>query len=239
MNHIFNEVSLIDFSQDVKRNIVSLAQSQDLFDDLTTDPSEWLLAQKVESDAKPALYKSNKPVIDRPFEQADWFNAITWPFKHWQSSRFSDGTYGVWYGSDSVETTVWESAYHWYNGILSDAGFERQEVVAERKVYLVACQVALLDLTKKTEEYKDLLHPFNYEFAQSVGTRIHKEGHPGLLVQSVRRPVGNNVAIFNPVVLSNPRHCCNLIYRLKQNGQINIERQPGSTWFTIDVAEIS
>jgi len=239
MNNIFNEVSLIDFSQDVKRNIVSLAQSQDLFDDLTTDPSEWLLAQKVESDAKPALYRSNKPVIDRPFEQADWFNAITWPFKHWQSSRFSGGTYGVWYGSDTVETSVWESAHHWYNGILRDAGFEHLAVVAERKVYLVACEAALIDLRKKTRTFKDVLHPSNYGFAQTVGARINKEGHPGVLVQSVRRPVGNNVAIFNPAVLSHPRHCCQLTYRLNQNGQINIERQPGSTWLTIDVAEIS
>lgn len=183
-----------------------------------TNPSEWLLAQKVESDVKPILHRSYTPLIDRSFEHAEWFNAISWPFKYWQSSRFSDGSYGVWYGSDSVETTVWESAYHWYHGLLSDAGFEHEAVVAERKVYLVACQAALLDLTKTTAEYKDLLHPFDYEFAQSV-----------------RRPAGNNIGIFNPVVLSNTRLCCQMTYWLNKNGQIDVERQPGLPWLTIDM----
>jgi hypothetical protein len=77
---------------------VSLLQSQDLFDDLTHDPAEWLLAQKVEDGVKPPPYRSQTPIIDRPFEDAEWFNAIIWPFRHWQASRFSDGAYGVWYG---------------------------------------------------------------------------------------------------------------------------------------------
>lgn len=132
---VFDRLTLADIHQDVARNIVSLRQSQDLFDDLTDDPVAWLLAQKVEDEVKPPPYRSGTPVIDRPFEDAEWFNAIIWPFKHWQSSRFSDGSHGVWYGSESVETTVHESSYHWYRGLLGDAGFERMTVIAERKVY--------------------------------------------------------------------------------------------------------
>lgn len=157
MNSLFAQLALADIHKDVARNIVSLLQSQDLFDDLTADPAEWLLAQKVEDEIKPPPYRSRTPIIDRPFEDAEWFNAIIWPFKHWQDSRFSDGTYGVWYGSDSVETTVYESAYHWYRGLLSDAGFERMAVVAERKVYSVACNAALLDFRKAADEHPDLL----------------------------------------------------------------------------------
>ena len=33
---------------------------------------------------------------------------------HWQATRFSDGTtYGLWYGSLDVATTVYETAWHW------------------------------------------------------------------------------------------------------------------------------
>ena len=238
MSSLFAHLALADLHQDVARNIVSLLQSQDLFDDLTDDPAEWLLAQKVEDEIKPPLYRSSTPVIDRPFEDAEWFNAITWPFKHWQASRFSDGTYGVWYGSDSVETTVYESAYHWYRGLLSDAGFERMLVVAERKVYAVACNAALLDLRKSAEDHPDLLHPTDYAFCQSVGSRIHREGHPGLLTQSVRRPAGENVAIFNADMLSNPRHHCQLTYRL-EGDRIVVENQPGVAWLKLDVASRS
>ena len=235
MNSLFAHLALADIHQDLSRNIVSLQQSQDLFDDLTDDPGEWSMAHKVEDEVKPPPYRSRLPVIYRPFEDAEWFNAITWPFKHWQASRFSDGTYGVWYGSDSVETTVYESAYHWYRGLLSDAGFERMKVVAERKVYAVTCNAALLDFRKSAVDHPDLLHPSDYAFCQSVGSRIHREGHPGLLTQSVRRPLGENVVIFNAAILSHPRHKCQLTYRLEED-HIVVEKQPGVEWVKLDVA---
>ena len=238
MNSLFAQLTLADVHQDAVRNIVSLRQSQDLFDDLTDDPSEWLLAQEVEERIRPPPYRSRTPIIDRPFEDAEWFNAITWPFKTWQASRFSDGSFGVWYGSESVETTVFESAYHWYRGLLSDAGYDRQGVIAERKVYSVACSAALLDMRKAALAHPDLLHPSDYAFCQSLGTRIHREGHPGLLTQSVRRPAGENLVIFNPGVLSNPRLNCPLTYRL-DGQQIVVEKQPGVPWVTLDVADFS
>ena len=235
MNSLLATLTLADVHQDLARNIVALRQSQDFFDDLTDDPAEWLLAQKVEADVKPPLYRSMTPIIHRPFEDAEWFNAIAWPVKHWRASRFSDGTYGVWYGSDTVETTVYESAYHWYRGLLADAGFDRETVVAERKVYSVACGAALLDFRQATRDYPELLHPFDYSFPQAVGARIHREGHPGLLIQSVRRPGGDNLAVFNPGVLSNPRLNCQLTYRLEGNC-IRVEKQPGTVWVSLDVA---
>ena len=237
MNSLFAHIRLADIHQDVARNIVSLRESQDLFDDLTDDPAEWLLAQKVEDEVKPPPYASRKPIIDRPFEDAQWFNAIQWPFKHWQASRFSDGSFGVWYGSESVETTVYESAYHWYRGLLCDAGFEREPVIAERKVYRVACSAALLDFRKAAAEHADLLHPSDYAFPQSVGARIHREGHPGLLIQSVRRRGGENVAIFNPGVLAKPTHHCQLTYRL-EGEQIVVEKHPGEAWIVVAVADL-
>ena len=238
MNPLFAQLALADIHEDVARNIVSLLQPQDLFDDLSDDPAEWLLAQKVEDEIQPPPYRSHTPIIDRPFEDAEWFNAIIWPFSHWQASRFSDGTYGVWYGSESVETTVYESAYHWYKGLLSDAGFERMTVIAERKVYSVACNAALLDLRNAVDKHPDLLHPSDYAFCQSVGSRIHREGHPGLLTPSVRRPGGENVAIFNPDVLSNPRDNCQMTYRLEDD-QIVVEKQTGVAWITLDITSFS
>ena len=146
MKELFARLGLADVHRDVIRNIVSIRESQDLFDDLTDDPAEWALAQQIESEVKPPTYRSHTPVIHRPFEEAAWFNAIEWPFKHWQASRFSDGTFGVWYGSASIEATVYETAYHWYCGLLTDAGFETLPVIGERKLYSVACDAALLDL---------------------------------------------------------------------------------------------
>lgn len=237
LNSLFDHARLADIHQDVARNIVSLRESQDLFDDLTDDPAEWLLAQQVEDAVKPPPYSSRLPVLDRPFEDAQWFNAIAWPFKHWQASRFSDGSFGVWYGSKTIETTVYESAYHWYRGLLSDAGFEEMAVTVERKVYLVACKAALLDFRQAADALPDLLHPSDYTFCQAVGARIHREGHPGLLTHSVRWRAGENLAIFNPAVLSNPRHTCQLTYRL-EGGRIAVEKQPGTAWMTLSAMDL-
>jgi hypothetical protein len=234
MNSLFARLTLADVRQDVARNIVCLRESQDLFDDLADDPVAWRLAQRVEEEVKPPPYRSHTPIIDLPFEDAQWFNAIVWPFKHWQSSRFSDGAFGVWYGSESVETTVYESAYHWYRGLLVDAGYEQTPVVAERKVYLVTCAAALLDFREAIAEHPALFHPSDYAFCQSAGARIHREGHPGILTKSVRRLAGENVVVFNPDVLSNPRQNCQLTYRL-EGEQITVEKQPGAAWMTLDV----
>ena len=229
---VFDRLALVDVDQDIVRNVVSLRVAQDLFDDLSQNPNDWVVADRVEQDVKPPSYRSATPVIDRPFEDAQWFGAITWPFKNWRSSRYSDGSYGVWYGSESVETTVYETAYHWQIGLLRDAGFERTGVVAERKVYKVACAAALLDLRKLVGSEPNLLHPTDYALCQSVGARVNREGHPGLLTPSVRRPNGENVAIFNSNVLSNPRHDCHLTYWLEDN-RIVVEKDPGRSWITI------
>ncbi len=233
MDQLFSHLSIADIHQGLFRNIVSLRESVDLFDDLTDNPEERLMAQQVEFHSKPQPYQSNFPEINRPFEDALWFNAITWPFKNWQESRVSDGSFGVWYGSDTVETTVYESAYHWSAGFLRDAGFDKEEcVVIERKLYKVACDAALLDFRGVAHRYPGLSHKTDYSFTHAVGARIHREGHPGLLTMAVRHVGGVSYAIFNPNVLSSPRHHSQLTYRL-QNGYITVEETPGITWLKI------
>ncbi len=237
MGDFFSRITLIDTHKELIRNIISLRESEDLFDDLTNDPEEWLLAQKAESDAKPYPYQSHSPEIHRPFEEVIWFNAIIWPFKHWQKSRFSDVSFGVWYGSDTIETTVYETAYHWYRGLLTDAGFEKEPVVIERKLYSVNCAAALLDVRPLLEDYPLLIHKTDYSFCLSVGSKIHREGHPGLVTISARHEYGNLYAVLNPYVLSNPRYHSYLTYIL-DNGRIMVEKAPGKVWFEIAVSEI-
>ncbi len=237
MDQLFSHLTLADVHRSVIRNVVSIGSSQDLFDDLTSSPAEWALAQQVEDAVKPPLYQSRTPVIHRPFEDAAWANAIGWPFKHWQASRFSDGSFGVWYGCDSAETSVYETAYHWFSRFLTDAGFENERVVGERKLYEVACDAALVDLRPLTTQQTGLMHKTNYSYTQLVGARLHREGHPGLVTTSVRHASGTNYAVLNPVVLSNPRHHCQLTYRL--DGQrITIEKQPGVVWMEIATAAL-
>mgnify|MGYP000005626521 CR=1 FL=1 len=223
---IINHIRLADVQQDLVRNIVSIRSSQDLFDDLSNDPAHWVAAQHTEMQFKPPHYSNHSPVVNRPFEEAEWASAIQWPFNNWQKSRFSNGTFGVWYGASTLETTVHETVHHWYHGLLSAAGFENETVVAERKLYNVACHAGLLDLRPLATRFSDLLHDTDYSAAQALGARLHREGHPGLISPSVRDPSGESFVVLTPAVLSKPRAICYLTYRLER-GHVVIEREPG------------
>jgi hypothetical protein len=237
MDQLFKHLKLADVHTDVFRNIVSIHVSQDLFDDLSTSPADWVQAQWIEDEVKPLAYQSNIPVINRPFEDAHWCNAIEWPYKHWQASRFSDGSFGVWYGCDSVATSVFETVHHWVNGFLKDAGFEKENVIAERQIYLVACDAALLDFRSHVLKSPGLVHKSDYSYAQAIGARLHREGHPGLVTASARHVAGHNYVILNPNVLSNPRQHCHLRYQLDGN-RVRIEKQTGLAWMEVETTSI-
>jgi hypothetical protein len=226
MDRLFSRIALADTHEDLFRNVVSLFESQNLFDDLSSAPDEWRLAQQVEADARPLPYRSHQPEIDRPFEDSVWYNAIRWPFRNWQESRFSDGSFGVWYGSDRIYTTIYETMYHWYRGLVCDAGFEQEQVTIERRVFRVACNALLLDFRQAAEAWPAMLHPADYTFTQLVGARVKREGHPGILTLSVRHHGGLNYAIMNPHVLSRPRHHSYLRYQLR-DGSVSVDGSGG------------
>jgi len=232
-------LSLVDFQGDAFRNIVSLRVSEDLFDDLSDDPNDWKTAQAAEAAATPPAYRSATPTIDRPFEEAEFITAIGYPFAqpNWSRSRFSDGSYGVWYGSLAAETTVYETAYHWVNGLLADAGLVRDGMSIERKVYLVRCDAALIDLRAAFATNASLRSSRDYGPCQAIGRRLHHEGHPGLVTGSVRHDKGANLAVLRPAVLSSARMQCYLTYRLV-DGEIHVERQVGIPWLRISLRRV-
>ena len=241
MQNLLSQVKLVEVAQDVMRNITSIRVSQDLFDDLSDTPADWALAQKVENEIKPPLFQSALPIIHRPFETADWDNAIGYPFTHWQQSRYSDGSFGVWYGSDSIATTVYETAYHWVNGLLADVGWDNPQnpIITERKVYRVDCHAALLDFRPILPNYPQLLHPKDYSETQLLGARLHREGHPGCVTGSARYAKGHNYVVFNPQILTQPRHECLLTYRYTgRKESLHVEKTAGKIWMKINPATL-
>lgn len=226
MDALFDGLTVFDFHGDSHRNIVSLRESQHLFDDLSDSEEDWATAMDIEMAAKPHTHVSHQPIIDRPFEESAYNEAISYPFAHWANSRYSDGTFGVWYGSDSLVTSIIETSHHWRRGFLEDAGWQNMDGVRiERKVYLVRCDAALLDFRPKVGAEPGLVDLENYHLTLQIGRRFHHDGHPGLISRSARCS-GDIHALFRPQVLSNPRVQCYLTYRLEQGGII-VERQLG------------
>jgi hypothetical protein len=235
MDSLFEGLTITDYHDDFNRNIVSIRESQDLFDDLTESPEGWKAAIDLEISTKPYPYISEQGIIDRPFEEAEFNQAIQYPFDHWSKSRYSDGSFGVWYGAVSLETSVHETIYHWRNRLLEDAGWHTIEgVISERKVYRVSCDAGLLNFLLKIDKYPALLDPSpnGCHLTHQVGARINHDGHPGLISQSARCD-GNVCAIFNRKVLSNPRQVCFLTYRT-EGSSVVVERTPGDVLMILD-----
>lgn len=218
-----------DINQYVKRNIVSLRISQDLFDDLTDgDPALTHLAQQLEQEVKKDIPSG---IINRSFH---YTTAIEFPFasEPYLRSRYGDGSYAVWYASLDLETTIHETAYHMMREQLKIEGL-KEIVYQERAVYDVHCRALLVDLTDKRWSHPALVAP-DYAPTQQIGKRLQREGHPGLLAPSARA-AGNNVAIFRKDVLSDPKVVCYLNYLFDPTTRRTVvERQPGTALMHVE-----
>jgi len=219
-----------DFHGDLVRNIKGIRRSQNLFDDLSADAADHAAAIAAESATRRA---TAAPMITRPF---DYGTVITYPFlpQNWQATRFSDGlAYGVWYGSLELETTVYESAYHWHRFVTDSFAREDREIVGERRVLDVRCDAILLDLRGKERKAPRLLDRRDYGFAQGLGRYLKAQGQNGVLVRSARAP-GDNAALLRPEVLSKVREKCFLTYRMNPRAdEITVERVTGRQWLKV------
>lgn len=219
-----------DFHGDLVRNIKGIRHSQNLFDDLSADPADQAAAVAAEGATRLA---TTAPMITRPF---DYGTVITYPFlpQNWQATRFSDGlAYGVWYGSLDLETTVYESAYHWHRFVLDSFASEDREIVGERRVLDVRCDAILLELRGREKRAPKLLDRRDYAYAQGLGRYLKAQAQNGVLVRSARS-TGDNAALLRPEVLSRVREKCFLTYRMNPRlDEISVERPAGRQWLKI------
>ncbi len=221
-----------DSQADWHRNIVSLRKSIELFADLVDDPRDIDVLVRHEMAVKQAYQEP--AIIQRPFEDAANYDAIAaairWPFEHPSHSRYSSGTYGVWYGAASVETSVRETVHHFRRNTLASeiAAQSKKPIVQERRVHLIHCNALLVDLRARTRREPHLLHPEDYSYCQTLGRELRKAGMPGVLTYSARHAKSEVVAVFTPTVLSEPRTVCYLTYKLfAASGKVVVERSPG------------
>lgn len=201
----------VDYSKDVFRNIRSTIDTQHVFDDLSTDPLNWDAANTIDVYTHPLL--TNDPLIQRAFDYSK-NDFIDYPFENITVSRYSDGSTACWYGSETLETTIYETKYHFIQEMINSREvFSTQKTVTiDRRVALINCHGLAFDLSHKTKQFPWLVDSVNYTRCQEIGRRIAREGHPLLIVPSARQINGINLVVFNQKALANVRDYCNLQY---------------------------
>ena len=125
------------------------------------------------------------------------------------SSRFSDGSYGVYYAASSLETAIKETVFH--RELFYRASCEAACSISMRE-YIAKVKKPLIDIT--STDYHDLLHPDiqYYAKSQEFGKQVYKEKHWGLIYPSIRNEGALCTAIFRPPALSIPTQGCHLKY---------------------------
>ena len=125
-------------------------------------------------------------------------------------SRFSDGTDGVFYAANDLDTAIAETKYH-RERFLNATAQEHMEL--DMRVYMVDLDARdLHDLRGQKAAHPLVYHNDNYAAGQHLARTLRQAGSNGIAYDSVRRTGGECVAVFRPPLLSNARQERHLCY---------------------------
>ena len=125
-------------------------------------------------------------------------------------SRFSDGSYGVFYAANEFDTAIAESKHH-RERFMRATSQPRMEL--DMRVYVVDLDGDVHDLRGRKPDSPLVYHDDNYAGGQHLAQTLRKDGSNGIAYDSLRRDGGQCVAVFRPPLLSNgrqERHLCYL-----------------------------
>lgn len=124
-------------------------------------------------------------------------------------SRFTDGTFGVFYAANDLETAIAETKYHRERFMRATA---QAHMEVDMRVYVIDLEGDLHDLRRQKDAHPLVYHNDNYAAGQHLAKSLRKDGSNGVAYDSVRREGGECVAVFRPPLLSNARQERHLCY---------------------------
>ncbi len=207
---------LVPVSWKTHRIIRSRFPPIDLFEDIA-DPADWEALASAEAKTNPRIMDTIGNLALVPVDRrvgGDGASMVMAPFTHVspdRPGRFSDGTYGVYYAGDSLETAVFETAFH--HGRFMAATSEPPGWTSDFRELAGTVLKELHDLTDASV-YGACLDPdpAQYRPAQSFALSLRTDGSEGVVYPSVRHPGGICIAVFWPDVVSIPTQARHLSY---------------------------
>lgn len=112
-------------------------------------------------------------------------------------SRFSNGDYGVYYASKTIETAIAETVYH-REQFLGFTNEPAQEI--EMRCLVASFSAELYDFCSLDRKNHKLYDTNDYSFGQNIGFNLKQQRADGLTYYSVRSKKDNdiNYALFKP-----------------------------------------
>jgi hypothetical protein len=137
-------------------------------------------------------------------------SAIMAAFTHLNpaGSRFSDGSYGVYYAGQTLDTAIAETRYHREQFMRAT---DQPPMDLDMRVYLADIDAALHDIRGLHETLPAVYAADDYSASQVLGKRLRAQNSWGIAYDSVRHEGGECVGVFRPPALRNcrqERHLC-------------------------------
>jgi len=115
-----------------------------------------------------------------------------------EGSRFSDGTYGVYYAGRSLDTAVAESHYHSERFLMRT---KEDPIELDMRTYLADLTGDLHDIRGR-KDLKAVYDPDSYSASQALGRDLKAVNSYGIAYDSVRDPKGECAGVFRAPILS-------------------------------------
>ena len=178
------------------------------------DPADLEAVAAIESLTNPRLRQEIGELSLVPLEDrvsGPGTSAIMAAFTHLNpaGSRFTDGSFGVFYAAVDRDTAIAETKYH-RERFLRATNQGRLEI--DMRVYLTDIDADLHDIRGKQAEHAPVYHNDDYTAGQQLARTLRAAASGGIVYSSVRRAGGACAAVFRPRLLSNCRQGQHLCY---------------------------
>lgn len=178
----------------------------DLFEDIAS-PADWDAILSAESKTNPRVAESVGMLDLVPEDRRVAGDGASWamaPFVHVSTdrpSRFTDGSFGVYYAGDRIEVALFETIHH-HEKFMAATG-EPAGWTSDFRELVGTLDVELHDV-RGVAQSDAIYSPDDYSASQGLALKLRDEGSNGVVYRSVRFPDGNAVALYWPDVAGIP-----------------------------------
>ena len=197
-------------------------------------PDEWELLYELESRTNPRLRNEAGDIRLVPKEQrvngpgASWLMAS---FTHiGRPSRFSDGSYGVYYAAERLRTAIAETVYHFERFWLAT---QEEPLDSDFRVLVARVNHRFHNLGGR--RFQSLLHPTDYLPSQAFAKTLRTKNSPGVVYPSVRGQ-DRCLGVFQPKAIALPTQGPHLAYHFDGTRVDRLFRYGSEKWVSVESA---
>jgi hypothetical protein len=198
------------------RVIASRYPPINLFERVTPDPAVWEALIALEQLTNPRLRDEVGEIALVPPEariSGPGAGYVMAAFTHLnpRGSRFSDGSYGVYYAAAALETAIAETVFHFAQFARDSGDPPRSE---DMRVLVGSVATEFEDVSAlPAPQRQAVLDPNAYTASQAYAKQLRADGANGVVYPSVRHPGGTCLGAFRPRAVGVPRQERHLKYR--------------------------